>query len=94
MAQVAQNSGCANTFSRVEYNRRIHYLSPDDNSSRHMLGLGLLLNPIVECDYMQYIHELSLVLVDSLHLYIEQRFWQDFYPVVLFDVGGDRALVC
>ena len=48
---------------------------------------------VVEGDDVENVHQLSLVLVDPLHLDVKQRLWVDLHSVCLLQILGKTLLV-
>ena len=48
---------------------------------------------VVEGDDVENVHQLSLVLVDPLHLDVKQRLWVDLHSVCLLQILGKTPLV-
>jgi len=62
-------------------------------SSRHKGSIRIALDPVVECDHVQNVQQLPLVLVNSLHLNVEYGVGIDVDPGRLLEVGGKLVLV-
>jgi len=69
------------------------YLSSHHNRSRHKWYVGVLLEAIVEGDYVKDVEQLAFVLMYSLHLDVKHGVWVDDDILRLLQIRNQLQLV-
>ena len=65
----------------------------EDIHTRHPLGVRIGLNAVVAGDHMQHVHQLTFVFVNTLDLYVKQRFRIHYHVKLLGNERGQTFFV-
>ena len=77
--------------AKCEWNTQAGTHTCRESEQRGKVGVWCL--TVVECDDVEDVHQLSLVLVDPLHLHVKQGLWVDLHSMCLLKVLRKTPLV-